>query len=240
MEFACSLCNYQSVNKSNIERHIISKCKVAEIIEIPVDINCEFCNKEFATKPNLKRHLKTCKVKKQNIEEENEKLRKENEKLKEALAQKPTTTINNNTVNININLAPWNDPNLDEAEKYYLQAIKKAFMSIPYIIEKIHFNPEMPENQNICIKNYRTKVAKVFDGRKWTIMDEDKVIKQLIDDYERLLEDWAEGKPEKRMQYIERYKEIKERDGRLKVENDIKDEIKKLIYVNRDMIKIKN
>ena len=79
-EFSCSNCNYTSDTKKSVKRHIEIKCKAAEIIEIPVDINCEYCDKTFSTRPSLKRHLKTCKIRKANLEEE---LAQKDEKIKE-------------------------------------------------------------------------------------------------------------------------------------------------------------
>ena len=149
------------------------------------------------------------------------------------------TTNNNTTNNIIINITPYNDPNLEGVEKYYLMALKKLFLSVPTIIEKIHFNTSIPENHNICITNYRSKVAKVFNGQEWKTMNEDAVITELVNTYETLLEDCAEDDTEK-MKYIDRYKQIKRRDGETKVMNDIKDEVKKLIYDKRSMIKLKN
>lgn len=46
-------------------------------------------------------------------------------------------------------------------------------MSIPTLIENIHFNKNTPENHNIIIKNNRSKVVKVFNGQEWKTMDED-------------------------------------------------------------------
>ena len=160
-----SLCNYTSYLKVNVQKHINKQTKcgegIAEILEIPVEITCEYCSKEFSTKPSLKRHLKTCKIRKADIEEENKKLHEENKKLLEVIAKKePTsTTINNTTNNTNntinnniiIQITPYNDPNLEGVERYYKEAIKKIFMSVPTIIERIHFNELMPENHNICI-----------------------------------------------------------------------------------------
>ena len=247
----CSGCDYTNDRKQHVERHInkLKKCNevILQIIEVSIEINCEHCNKMFTSERSLKRHLKSnCKVlKADELFEKDQKIKELEEKLAkaEALVQKPTTINNDNSTNtyniININLTPYNDPKLEGAEKYYKEAVKKLFMSVPHIIQRVHFNEELPENHNICITNFRSKMAKVFTGKKWKTMDEDELIDELVNTYENLLEDWAGEKPE-RMKYIEKYKEIKERDGAEKVEKDLRDEVKKLIYDNRDMIKIKN
>lgn len=236
MEFSCSLCDYKSILKTNVKRHIKSKdiCKEAKIIELNVDIICDFCSKTYASMPNLNRHLKTCKTKKKNLEAENAKLKEENKILK-ALANKPTT-INNNQ--ININLAPWNNPTLPEnVEKYYKEAVKKIFLAIPTIIKQIHFNNDLPQNHNICIKNARSGLAKVYNGSEWETMDEKDVISSLINDYESTLEDYAS---ENNPKYIEKMKKIKERDSEEKVYEDLQDEVKRVIYDRNHMVKTKN
>ena len=246
MEFKCSICNYITNKKSNIVRHINNKTicgeGIREFILIKADIKCEHCNKSISLISNMKRHVTTCKLNK--ISQEDEiKILKEKLAIAEALVAKSATTvinnintINNNTNIIIINLTSWKNPNYpDDMDKYYREAIKKAFMSVPNLIQNIHFNPDMPENQNICIKNFRTKLAKVFDGTKWITMDEDKLLNELINTYEGELENWADEKPA-RMKYIDEYKEIKNRDGRLIVEKEIKDVVKKLIYDNSGSI----
>ena len=239
MEFNCSACSYISDHKCHVLTHIKKHHPDTDtIFEIKkVDIKCEHCNKSYTLVASMKRHLKTCKAKKKNTEEEIKLLKEENIKLKEQLAAKPTTVINNiNNNTININLTSWKNPNYpDDMDKYYREAIKKVFMSVPNLIQNIHFNPDMPENQNICIKNFRTKLAKVFDGTKWTTINEDKLLDELINTYESELENWADDKPS-RMKYIDEYKEIKNRDGRLIVEKEIKDVVKKLIYDNSGSI----
>lgn len=239
-EFKCSSCEYTSKKKCHVERHVnnVIKCKelFSNVIDINIDIMCEYCKKNFTLESNLKRHIKTCKVKKNNLEEEVR-------KLKEELAvEKASKGVVNNIAQqniLNINLTAYNDPNLKGMEKYYLEAIKKAFLSVPYLIEKIHFNINYPENQSMVIKNNRTKIAKVYDGSKWTSIDENELIDEIINTYEQLLEDYAEDDPE-RMKHIERYKNIKERDSEESVLRDLKDEVKKLMYDNRNMVKIKN
>ena len=246
-EYNCPRCGINFNQKNDIRRHINRKnlCKPSLLDLIPKDFETQILNKEKITKYTCICGISFFNINSLNNHEQTicdkfkiEKLEKELEKAKASSSS--TTNITNNHIqnqnNIIINITPYNDPNLDNAEKYYLAALKKMFMSVPYIIEQIHFNTDFPENHNLCIRNYRTKLAKVFNGREWKTMDEDRLIDELIDTYERLLEDWAEDNP-KRMQYIEKYKEIKERDGKSKVYKDLKDEVKKLIYDKRDMIR---
>jgi hypothetical protein len=146
--FKCSGCEYKSDRKSNVKTHIDKMCKNSEILIVISKIKCEYCEKTFTLKSNHNRHLKICKVKKVSLEEE-VKILKEKLAIAEALAKKPNTTIygqnNNINNNINIQLAPWNNPSLPEdIEKYYREALKKLFLSVPTLIKQIHFNKDLP------------------------------------------------------------------------------------------------
>ena len=230
MIYKCPRCEHVFSRLSDIKRHIERKnlCNLIHnvipteeniIYEQEENQNCEYCNKVYCSARTLKKHQLNCKNKTKFLEDKVKTLEEVNKQLAK---KEPSTIINdnsttNNTVNnIIINITPYNDPNLEGAERYYKEAIKKIFMSVPTIIERIHFNTDLPENHNICITNYRSKLAKVFNGREWKTMDEDHLIDELVNTYENLLEDWADGDPN-RMKYIDRYKEIKERDGADKV-----------------------
>ncbi len=238
-EYKCSLCGYKSDYKTHMKDHISRKIKcregIPEIIELKLDFECNYCKKTFSNKTNLTRHFKTCKTKKNNLEEEN-RILKEKLAVAEALAKKPNTSITNN--NININLAPWNNPLLpDDVEKYYREAVKKIFLAVPTLIKYIHFNTEHPENHNICIKNARSKIAKVYNGREWETINEDELINTLIADYEQTLENYSE---DNKLRYSEKMKQIKDRDTEEKVYADLHVEVKRAIYDRNHMIKIKN
>jgi hypothetical protein len=239
MEYKCSGCDFTSILKSNTERHIdkITQCNDMEIENIPVNTLCEYCKKTYATVPSLTRHIKTCKVKKINQDEEIRKL-KEELAIAKALAKKPQTINNNNQTNINIQLSAWNDPKLpDNIEEYYMKAVKKVFLAVPTLIKAIHFNTDHPENHNICIKNARNKVAKVYNGKEWESMDEDDLIRSLIDDYEKTLEDYSD---EKNLDYSAKIREIKDRDLEEIVYNDLHNIVKCTIYDRNHMVKAKN
>ncbi len=238
VKYECPRCDFKTDHRSNIMSHInrVNRCKCTKIDIDIKEYEESIINGTFNT-------IRKIIEEKNLLKKENEILHKENISLKTQLTSKKSNTFigNNNigSVVINIQLTPYNDPNLDNVEKYYKEAIKKAFMSVPTLIERIHFNEKMPENHNILMSNFRSKVLKVFNGKKWETIDEDKLIDELIDANERALEDWAEDDIEK-MKYIKKYKEIKERDGEENVNNDLKTEVKKVLYDNRKMIKIKN
>jgi hypothetical protein len=243
-EFKCSGCEYNSSQKANVIKHInkINKCgENLNVITLKSNIICDHCEKNFSSGPNLMRHLKTCKVKKHDIEkellvekEENAKL-KEKVKILEALNEKPNTVNYNNQ--INIHLTPWNNPTLPEnVEKYYNEALKKLFLSIPTIIKQIHFNKDFPENHNISIKNMRSGIAKVYNGKEWESMDEKDVIRTLIDDYESTLTNYAS---ENNPKYVEKMQKIKDRDSEEKVYDDLHTEVKRVIYDRNHMVKTK-
>jgi hypothetical protein len=208
--YKCSLCDYKSDLKLNVIRHREkkNKCGTGEfsIIQLSEMIICEYCKKNFTTLRSLNRHLNICKIKKDNVEKElalsNEKIKELEKKLAIAEAVGKKTTIGTQNNNIHINLAPWNNPALPEnVEKYYKEAVKKIFLAVPTLIKYIHFNTEHPENHNISIKNMRSGIAKVYNGKEWELMDEKDVIRSLINDYESTLENYAEDKAPK---YIEK------------------------------------
>jgi hypothetical protein len=245
MEFSCSNCEYKSNVKNCVIRHINNKnleCfKNNPVLKSTIiHIKCDFCNKTYTTVPILKKHLKTCKVKKENLEEENKKLKEELALATKALSEKPSTiNITNNQNNqINIHLTPWNNPTLPEnVEKYYNEALKKLFLAVPTIIKQIHFNKDHPENHNISIKNARSGIAKVYNGKEWESMDEKDVINSLINDYESTLSGYAE---ENNPKYNEKMQKIKDRDSEEKVYDDMHNEVKRVIYDRNHMVKIKN
>ena len=61
------------------------------------------------------------------------------------------------------------------------------------------------------------------------------LLDELVNTYEVELENWAEDRPEAK--YIKSYQNIKDRDGEENVIKDIKDEVKRMIYDKRNIIK---
>ena len=221
---------------------------------------CKYCDKQFSRIDNLNRHYKTCKEKKKTDEashhmEElvkflNEKIEKRDRQLEEKSKQIDelikkaginigTQNIQQN-INQNIKILAYDNTDLSHLKnKDYLKCLKRSNFCIPHLIEKIHFNPEKPENHNIYISNLKNNYVMIYNGEKWMINDRDESIQNLIDDKESIieqkLEEWIEnGKnyPDI-MKKFNRYLEKKENDTVL---NKIKNEIKLMLFNNRDIV----
>lgn len=242
-EYYCSLCDYTSDLLKNAERHIIKKNKCGnnpEILIRNIEIICEYCNKKYSSKPNLKIHQKkSCNAKQLILEKEVEQLKEELTKTKIALefSQKPqTVNITNNNIIINMN--GYKNTSFEHiSDKQYNRAIGRLLMSVPQMIQDVHFNPKIPENHNIYISNIKNKYAMVYDGKNWEIKDQERVIDDLIRDHEYAMEEWLGGEGEKfpkAMDNFNKYLDVKEKDGALRT---MKEEIKLILYNKRDMIK---
>jgi hypothetical protein len=149
-----------------------------------------------------------------------------------------TTIIQNN--NIKIKILSYNDTDRSHlTDKDILKCLQHSNFCIPYLIEKIHFDANKPENHNIYISNLKNKYIMIYDGDKWVCKDRDEQIMNLIDDNEGIIEykieEWIENgnKFPKMMQKFNTYVAIKDNNM---VINKIKDEIKLLLYNNRNVV----
>lgn len=210
MKYYCSGCSYETNKKSNIIRHInkLKKCKE----------NCKLLNQQDVNMIKLENKINNLETKISVVNNINQQI----------------NNNNNNQINNNITITSYKSPDLKDFDKYFLKAIQKIYMSVPTIIEYVHFNDEYPQNHNICIKNYRTKIANVYNGKEWQIINEEELLEELLSNYEKKLEDWSIDDIEK-MKYIETYKEVKNRPN--SSDDQIKDQIKQLIYNKRNIFK---
>tara|TARA_X000000950_G_C13809318_1_gene616931 strand:- start:325 stop:1254 length:930 start_codon:yes stop_codon:yes gene_type:complete len=219
---------------------------------------CEYCERYFNFKQSYYRHLKTCKVKKEIDEDDknelskmmelvdklNEKLDKKDEQISELIKKSGNTTINyqqNNNVNNNIKLLGYRKTDISHlSDKDFISCISHSNFCIPHLIQKIHFDPDKPENHNIYISNIKNNYAMIYDGDKWNLTNRDDLIEEILEEKEIIIEEKLEEWLEKGRQYPEimkkftRYLEKKENDVVL---DKIKDEVKLVLFNNRNLIK---
>lgn len=255
--YNCNRCGYNTNHKSKYINHLKRKFLCKNLVsddnlneeyikynitdKIIYDYQCQYCNKKFNRKYNLERHEENCQENKllNKYIKEVEDLKKEISKIKNVNIQ-----VIHNQQNIgiqNINILAFNKEDLSHlTNKDFINCFNRYNMVIPNLIKKIHCNPIKPENHNIYISNLQNKYIMIYNGDNWELKNKDYVIDELMDNNEIILnqklEEWIEnGKNYPLiMKKFKRYLEQKENDI---IKNKIKDEIKLLLYNNKNLIK---
>jgi hypothetical protein len=197
--------------------------------------SCKYCDQSFKFKQSMYRHIKYSCTKNQdedlkelvrllNLQLESE--RKERENVQKQLHTQARQlhsqakqieklmgkleihgSFNNNTIN-NITLLAYRNTDVTHlTTEDYIGIYKKVNHCVKQLIEKIHFNPEKPENMNIYISNMKDKYITVYDGSNWNLANKTEELERLYEEKERMLEEWLETNPnpvlkEKFMRYL--------------------------------------
>lgn len=172
------------------------------------ELICMYCKKTFSRKDVCKRHEKyNCKNKKIfEKERENKKLINELKKTKQTIINN-FQTVNNYQQNIQNNIQqnfngftseiPIN-PFGKEDISFLTHGIMKNILKNPdngiaQLIRLIHFNPEIPQNQNVRLKNKKEPYLNVFNGKNWELRDKDDTIQDLIISKKEIADDYFEN-----------------------------------------------
>ena len=148
--------------------------------------NCDYCNKIFNDKSNKYKHHKICKFKNNIINNTTNNTTNNN--------NNNNTNINNNINNTNINNTNINNNNIiikinnfgDEdlshlTQKDITDMIKSGFGCVFDYIDKVHLNPNKPENHNIMLTNLRSGLIKIFQNYKWDVAKCNDILTTIID-----------------------------------------------------------
>ena len=138
----------------------------------------------------------------QEMRDEMNDLRKQVEMLLQQSGKKTTTNniqtqnnIENQSVNIVVN--SFGNENIEHlTDQIICKLIQTApFTSVPELIQKIHFDPEHPENHNIKLTNKKMNYAEIVKNNKWVTANKKQVIDDVIQNsYNLLDEKFADNK----------------------------------------------
>ena len=229
------------------------------------NFKCIHCNKVLSYKQSYYKHLQICKEKKKEEEakdsmdelvkilnnqmkEQKKELDKRDKQIKEQnkqieeLIKKAGINNSNITQNIqnNIKLLAYKDTDISTiTNKDIRSCMNHNNMCVPHLIKMIHLDPKKPENHNVYISNLKNGYIMVYNDDKWDTLNREEIIEDMINNKECLIQDRVEDWFENGKNYpiimkkFERYLEKKEKNIVL---NKIKEEIKLMLFNNRNMI----
>lgn len=217
--FFCKYCGQQYKHKQSVTKHIKYSCtknKTEDLTELVRLLNNKLENQNNQLE-NQKNQLQT--------------QAKQIEKLMGKL--EINSSFNNNTIN-NITLLNYKDTDVSHlTDDDYKKCIKKVCFCVMGLIEKVHFNPDKPENMNVYISNIKDKYMMIYQNNKWNLTNKNE-IEKLYDDKEFMIDQWIEeNKDPEMIKFFNRYLDLKKDDKTMQM---ITDEIKLLMFNNKNLI----
>jgi hypothetical protein len=216
---------------------------------------CKYCDKLYKHKSSLSKHIKySCtknktedltelvrllnlQIEKQNTDFQSQlqSQTKQIEKLMGKLEINNTYNTHNTINNVNINLLNYNDTDTSHlTDSDYEKCIKQVYNCVMKMIERVHFNPEKPENMNVYISNIKSKHIMMYKDNKWILVNKEE-LESIYQDKERLIENWMEENDNKDPQLIEKFnKYLKMDENKLK---EVYDDVKLMMFNNKNLIK---
>lgn len=244
MEYVCKACEYKTTNVSNYKKHLETK-KHKTLKTDP--FVCKYCEKGFKFRQSMYRHIKyTCtkntdedlkelvRLLNQNNKELEKQVQVKNKQIEKLVEKLEIHGSFNTITNIqnNITLLPYRQTDVSHlTDDDYKKCIKKVNHCVKSLIEKVHFNPEKPENMNIYISNMKDKYLMIYDGANWNLANKKVEIDRLYEDKEMMLEEWLETNPEPDLK--EKFMKYLKHKGMEDCLLMFKDDVKLMLYNSR-------
>ena len=161
---------------------------------------CDYCDSCFKHKSGKYRHQNNnCKARnfqEKILKEKNKEIEYLREKLDEALKRignttnNNTTNNNNNSRNLNITINAYGKEDISYLkDQEWLKLLRLPENSITKLFLETHFNEEHPENSNIRLTNKNSKYLEVHDGEKWKNKPKKKMLSEIADDKQGILDE---------------------------------------------------
>jgi hypothetical protein len=203
-KFICPRCGLECSLKANLTSHLNNKTlcepKHSNISredalkmfkrerKLPC-VTCIYCNKMLSNK-SIKRHLTKCNQKHVDINDiktndiETKIINRVLDEIKEKIGviQNNTyQTINNNNTNVYVNLNTFGRENMEHLTNDFLShCLLNPTKGITQLIENIHYNKDVPENNNIRFKSNKNNTFEKYYDSKWIECDASNTLDELI------------------------------------------------------------
>jgi hypothetical protein len=91
--------------------------------------------------------------------------------------------IVNNTYKTEVKLVAYGKEDLSHiTDSKYIKFLDKACLSVPALIEYIHFDEDKPEHNNIKYKNLSRNHISMYDGKYWKVTEKRLLIDELYNE----------------------------------------------------------
>ena len=244
--------------KTTQSKHVVNT-KTTQNQDLVADIkthlfSCKYCERQFKFKQSMYRHIKysctknktedlTELVRLLNLQLEQQRndfqnqLKTQSKQIEKLMCKLEINNYSqtNNTINVTNNITLLNYKNTDTShltDLDYRKCIKNPLSCVLNLIEKVHFNPEKPENMNIYIPSLKDKYIMMYQDNKWMCENREE-LNTIYRHKEELIEYWInENKDEDIQKFFNRYSHIKDEEM-----GYIMDKLKLMMFNKRDLIK---
>lgn len=208
--YICTLCKETFNGNNGLKYHIANKVCINDN---SIRIKCVNCGKTYASQSSLCTHKKKCNIVNFNNDtldlNKIQQLEADIIRLKEIATMtncnisnshnnnNNTHNTTNNTINNNVTvLVKFGSENLGKLKLDDVQyALSKGFYAVNALVERVHFNPNLPENHNICFSNLKDKFGTIYDGEDWIIKYKSEILEQLIENKGAFIEEEIANNP---------------------------------------------
>ena len=219
-EFCCDKCSRSFTRKDSLKRHMtICKGTINPFM-------CIYCNKVLADRSSKSQHQKICPSQfsmllnnqyNQNQEKQNQVfpvnannlITSQSGNINNGTVNNNNNinngTVNNNTYHIHIN--NLGHEKMDHiTPEFIAKCIRmNSHLSICEMFDKVHKNPDIPENHNVVIMNKRDELMHVFKNDRWTIQDKNATLDEITDIYITLLRTFYLNNDELKQEDIDKH-----------------------------------
>jgi len=219
----------------------------------PTSFVCKYCEHPFKFKQSMYRHIKySCtknktedltelvrlmnlqiETQRNQIQNQTKQIDTQHKQIEKLMGKLDIHGTFNTTIN-HIQLLNYKDTDVSHlTDADYRRCIKKVCFCVMNLIEKVHYNPDKPENMNIYISNLKDKYLMVYEDGKWLLKNK-KEINRLYEEKELMLEEWIEENKDPEMdKFFSRYLDLKKDNKTMLL---IQDELKLMMFNQKDRL----
>jgi hypothetical protein len=227
--FPCKYCGKQYKHKQSVTKHIKYSCtknKTEDLTELVRLMNLQI-------ETQKKEYQSLLQSQNKHIEHQNKQIESHTKQIEKLMGKLDVNGTFNTTIN-HIQLLNYKDTDLSHlTDSDYKKCIKKVCFCVMNLIERVHYNPEKPENMNIYISNMKDKYLMVYEDGRWLLKNK-KEINRLYEDKELMLEQWIEENKDPEMDnFFSRYLDLKKDNNTMLL---IQDELKLMMFNQKEKL----